>query len=706
MKDSSEGKAPTRTGKARRSRSRRRPASAAAAAEAATTTNEATSSVEAAAQAPIEPAGTTQAPRARRRGRPSKVEPAALVSPAKQPHQAKQPVTPKQPRAPKPAGEPARTRAATQSSSEVVEGLLRVNPRGFGFLCPTSGGDDLFCPPGTLGELLDGDVVRGRKVSDRATDLQLVKRRRTEVIGTVGEADGRLILELDEHIGQLDLPLTGKARVGETVIARLAGRKGSPARITERFSGGEEAMRGRVLVRNELPRVSPMEAADAKTQKLRSGMRRRDLRKVVTLTIDDEHSRDLDDALSVSPADEKGCVTLSVHIADVAEHITVGSALDLDAREVATSIYLHPWVRPMLDPRLSEQSLSLLPGQERDAITVDMRIDPEGEIHSVDIYESRICSDGRLDYHLASAALREEHTGIDESLHETLRWLRTASARLGFARSLRGGLSARFSDPELRGQSEARDLIERCMVAANESVARWMADRGLQGLWRTHDAPGPDEVQELDELMTRLGFHAGLSGAVTPRAMAALDAQVQHADDATVALWHATLERMGRARYVSAPGAHFGLGSECYTHFTSPIRRYADLIVHRAVKAHLRGDKSPHVDLDALAVHINDAAGRASRAESQLRSARRIEALSGSNRSVGGCVTSVSDSSVRIWLDGGVRAHLPVRALKGRFKRDGVCLVSGQKRICPGERISVKITKLDPITGIVEVRPR
>ena len=578
------------------------------------------------------------------------------------------------------------------------EGTLRVHARGFGFVDAET--ESWYCGRETLPGLLDGDIVSGVGVGDRAASLALVRRVRTEVIGTVMTRAGGLILELDEHIGTGELPLSGKARDGQTVIARL-GRKG--ASITETLEGFEASMRARALVRQQLPRTMPETVTIPELGRLRPGQRRRDLRDLVTLTIDDQSSMDLDDALSIIPADTDGCIRLLVHISDVAEHVTVGSPADVAARAVGTSIYLHPWVRPMLPASLSEDRLSLVPGVDRDTLTVELRIDAEGEVRSVDVYESRINSNGRIDYQLASKVLREEEVGVDPLLRETLRWLRTVSARLSVARDRRGGLAARYVEPELRGQAEARDLIERCMVAANEAVAGWMTARGLAGLWRVHDAPDAEAVAELDELVTRLGFYGGLGATLTPRALAGLDKQLAGADTATQGLWHATLERMGRARYQAMPGGHFGLGSESYCHFTSPIRRYADLAVHRAVKAHLAGAERT-LDLTALALHLNEQSGRASRAESQLRVAHRVSTLAEQGRTITGTVTGVREHALRVWLDVGVRAHLPLKAMKGRWNREGVCLVGpGGKSLCPGQSIKLKITKLDVVNGIVEV---
>jgi ribonuclease R len=646
-------------------------------------------------EGPPAAASATRAPRSPRT-RPSRA--ASTTARASNPRASKKTEASKKTGTPRSSG-----RRTSSPAGELVTGTIRIHPRGFAFLAPdTAGADDLFCAPGTFSGAIDGDRVGARVAGDRAVSLTVEARGRREVVGTVRRRSDKLALELDAHLGDLTIDLHGEADEGETVIAALSSSEPLIATVRERFAAGDDADRARVLVRAELPRTMPPGADAVRLGQLRRGMRRRDLRDVVTFTIDDAHSRDLDDALSVTPADGSGYITLSVHIADVAEHVIAGSDADTAARDVATSIYLHPWVRPMLDADLSEKTLSLLPGEDRDTVTVDMRVGLEGEIVSVDVYESRIRSAGRLDYTTASDVLREATTDVDGAVVETLRWLRAASARLASARSRRGGLSPRFSDPELHGQGPARDLIETCMVAANESVARWMADRGIAGLWRVHDGPQADDVADIDALMGRLGYHSGLAGAVTPRAMAALDAQLTGADAATVALWHATLERLGRARYVDSPGQHFGLGSHCYTHFTSPLRRYADLVVHRAVKAHLRGERLDQGDLAALATHITTQSGRASRAEAQLRTTRRLREIGAVGDHVGAIITAIGSNAVSVWVDGGVRAKLPLRSLPGHWTYDGVCLNDSRgRRLCPGERITARITAMDADAGTV-----
>lgn len=575
-----------------------------------------------------------------------------------------------------------------------------MNPRGFGFCDPDGGGDGVYCPRETLTGVLDGDRVRAVVRGDRAVSVKVLHRTRTEVVGTARVGADGATLVLDAFLGDGSLPLTGRCTDGQTVVARLT-RQG--AKVLERFDGFEESMRARVLVRGQIARTMPAPAPAPRLARLRPGGARRDLRDLPTLTIDDEHSADLDDALSVAGPDAAGCMRLFVHIADVAEHVPAGSPADVAARDAATSVYLHPWVRPMLPAELSEAALSLLPGVERDTLTVELRVDPEGEVAAADVYASRIRSDGRIDYTLASEALRRRQP-VAPDLDATLRGLRTVSARLQTSRARRGGLTPRLVEPELRGDGEARDLIERCMVAANEAVAVWMRDRGIAGLWRAHDAPSAEEVAELNELVDRLGFTGALPAELTPRAMAALDAELAGAGDDVQGVWHATLERMGRARYQAAPGSHFGLGSSCYTHFTSPLRRYADLVVHRAVKAYLAGDRTGTAQPDGLADHINDRAGRAAQAEAQLRAARRLAQLT-PGTVVAGCVTSVRDSSLRVWLDVSVRATVPLRLLKGRWVRDGVCVRGPQGRICPGQRMRFTVASVDPASGVVEIVP-
>ncbi|MCA9545126.1 MAG: VacB/RNase II family 3'-5' exoribonuclease, partial [Myxococcales bacterium] len=468
-------------------------------------------------------------------------------------------------------------------------GVIAVHPRGFGFLdleTPTGEGTtSAFVPPPALNRFLAGDRVEARLVPQEggrlmADDLVLRERRATALVGDVVSRRGKLFLKLDPTQANTDWPLliTGKApEAGECWVAEVEGDQLKAVRPVAEAERGLE----RVLVQFDLHerypefKVPPLDRSD-----------RRDLRGVPTVTIDAPSSRDLDDAISAFPADAEGYVRVLVSIADVDAAVPEGSPLDLDARRRSTSVYLPGRVIPMLPRALSEDALSLLPGVERGAMTVELRIDPEGEVVATDIYPSLIASDARLDYERVAAFLDGgEGEDLPEVALEPLRWARTAAARIGASRSTRGGVrllreEVKFVldadgepvEAEARHTNSAHLLIERLMVAANEAVATWMHARGLPAVYRVHPAPEAAAVRALVRSAQLAGFEPGLGKGLSPRALAAFEQQFADTPQAP-AMYAVLAQALGPARYTVHPSSHFGLGAPLYLHFTSPIRR-------------------------------------------------------------------------------------------------------------------------------------
>jgi ribonuclease R len=354
---------------------------------------------------------------------------------------------------------------------------------------------------------------------------------------------------------------------------------------------------------------------------------RTDLRELYTFTIDGVESRDLDDAISVAE-EENGLIKLYVHIADVAERVAPGSAADLAARRLGTSVYLPGEVVTMLPEAISFSECSLIPHSDKHTISVEMVINPEGDITESRLYESIINSDQRLSYEEVARALdakasrgprAEKWVGAIELAH-------VAATRLGAARAARGGLTGPRVDSLgvvvtssglVRAESDearvAHDLIEEAMVAANEVVGRELEVIG-EGIYRIHETPGPEAVEALSEFARALGVRTVLGGDLSPRALSALERQLQERG-VSESLWEALIGELGRAAYVPEPGYHFGLASSVYTHFTSPIRRYCDLSVHRILKRALFGDAHELVASSELCAGLNEATQRAAKAE-------------------------------------------------------------------------------------------
>lgn len=519
-------------------------------------------------------------------------------------------------------------------ASQRTEGSVRVNPRGFGFL-ELEDGRVAFVAPPDLNPFLDGDVAtaeieEGRDGRLSARHLELQRRVRSALFGTLVFHGRKPFLQVDREVANTDWPLVDVPREmmqeGLHIVGDVEGDQVRPRRAVEEAEVSLERVRVRHGIRHGYPEVTGLPTVDV--------TRRRDLRELVTVTIDAPSSLDLDDALSALPAQPDGGLRVFVSIADVDALVPEGSPLDEEARARGTSVYLAGAVTPMLPRSLSEDRLSLLPGQDRLAMTCELRIDPDGQVTAVDLYESVIRSTQRLDYDSVATFLDGGRLeGVSDEVQDCLRWLRTAAARIEVARRARGGVkmareeayitldeaSKEPTEVRSRASRSSHGLVERLMVAANEAVATWLNERGLPALYRVHAAPDAGQVAALAESARGFGFEPGFGTSLTPRGLAAFEAQYRDTPD-ELAMAQIVARVLGPARYTTEPGQHFGLGAPLYLHFTSPIRRYADLVVHRVVKRHLAGDRAQVAldpALEALAAHINDAAYRAKKAEAE-----------------------------------------------------------------------------------------
>jgi len=631
-------------------------------------------------------------------------------------------------------------------SDEKVRGRLSVHRRGFGFLRldevregeawtpppPRYAGGSAFIPPPALNPFLRGDVVAATLVVERdgrfsARDLELVERSRTELMGAVVRRGRKAFVAVDREVANTDWPLGGAKGIeaGTVVVARIDGERLVDPRPVDPDEADLIATLVRWEVRREFPAVCLEEARAARQPKLG---RRRDLRDVPTVTIDSASTRDIDDALSALAPQPDGGLRVLVSIADVDALVEEGSALDVEARRRGTSVYLPDRVVPMLPPALSEGALSLLPGEDRPALTCELRIDPEGEVTSVDVYLSLVRSHARLTYRGAAAFLEEgDATDVPAPVRDTVRWLRTAAARLSTVRAARGGFSvvreeARLTfDPDTREpigigarrETTAHRLVERLMVAANEAVAGWLIDRGLPGVFRRHDPPERAGVERLASFARNFGFEPGFGPALTPRALAAFEEQFK---DATVAPAIRTVLRwaLGPARYSVHPGPHFGLASPRYLHFTSPIRRYADLAVHRVVVDYLEGERDLEVgdpELETLAVHLGERAYLAAKAENQrlwCLSARLFQEKIGEVHE--GNIVDVKPFGLVVQLAGtGVSGTVSAEALgEGSWRVDPAthAFVGPKGRsYAIGEPLRIRVAGADDREGRIELEP-
>jgi ribonuclease R len=363
--------------------------------------------------------------------------------------------------------------------------------------------------------------------------------------------------------------------------------------------------------------------------------RRRDLTELPTFTVDPATARDFDDAVSAQRDDDG--LRLWVHIADVAAHVKPGSPLDLEARRRANSTYAPGAVEPMLPRALSEDACSLAPGVERLAVTAEIELGPEGAPRAARFYRSRIRSGARLDYDELDLIFAGK-AAAPAGAAEPLAIAREAAAALGERRGATS-LDVESAEPEFRfdaagnlvaarsvPQTEAHRLIERLMILANEQVAQLLERKRVPAVYRVHAQPDPGRVERMVEQLHALGVptpplgqglapsQAGAVAAEASRLVVEEAARRGHGREAYTSL---VLRSLMQAQYSDRNSGHAGLGSPAYCHFTSPIRRYPDLLVHRALLAVLsEGEEAPRAaEAREVAWHCSESERESARIE-------------------------------------------------------------------------------------------
>ncbi|HEX3734620.1 MAG TPA: RNB domain-containing ribonuclease [Solirubrobacterales bacterium] len=357
-----------------------------------------------------------------------------------------------------------------------------------------------------------------------------------------------------------------------------------------------------------------VEAGEAAAAAERHSGERRDLTALQTFTVDPASARDFDDAVSAQREGDDARVW--IHIADVAAHVRPGSPLDVEARRRANSTYVPGAVEPMLPHALSSEACSLAPDVERLAVTAEIELGPGAEVRSARFYRSRIRSDARLDYEQLDAIFAGR-VKPPEPVAEPLQAARDVAAALGEHHS-ETSLDVESAEPEFRfdakgnvtgahrvPQTESHRLIERLMILTNEQVAQLLERRRVPSIYRVHAQPDPARIEHLLEQLAALGVPTPpLGRGLSPQSAGALAAEASrlvrreagrrgHGREAYTSL---VLRSLKQASYSERNSGHAGLGSDAYTHFTSPIRRYPDLVVHRALLATLReGEEAPRL---------------------------------------------------------------------------------------------------------------
>ena len=459
----------------------------------------------------------------------------------------------------------------------------------------------------------------------------------------------------------------------------------------------------------------------------------RDVRDRFVFTIDPADARDFDDALSLEPARDftkLGAVwRLGVHIADVSHYVPWNSSLDLDARRRATSVYLVDRVIPMLPEALSNGLCSLNPGEERRCMTCDVYLDQDWKPVGYDIYPALMRSRARLTYDEVQQALDGER-GLSDDVMQRVKYLsQFAKARVA-ARRAAGGLDFEFPEArvrlddqgkptgvDLRVKTDATSLVEEAMIMANEVVAQHLNERQFPALYRVHEKPSSDSLAALVPVLQEFSWFSRISPeqlvAGNPHAVQQVLAQSQGRLEANL-VQTIVLRAMKRAEYKPTCDGHYGLASQAYTHFTSPIRRYPDLMVHRMLRAQLFG-KPQKFDQEVAALpwiaeHASDMERVAEKAARQSQELKLIEYMAAFvGETFEAAVSGVAAYGMYVKLDNTAEGLVAAKRLGGEyFALDSVrhMLVgqdSGQVfRL--GQRVNVVLETADPRAGRLDFR--
>ena len=638
----------------------------------------------------------------------------------------------------------------------LIEGTFRANERGFGFVTIDPEEDDIYIPKEATGYAMDGDTVAIDiiKTADTAMDrgaegkvVEIRKRATTQLAGEfvayteeeISETDlYGVVIPKDKKLNQFKVyaaaegirPVDGSivmvelthypeknyATSLEGIVKQVIGHKNDP---------GMDILS--IVVSNGIPTKFPddvLAEADQVPDTINEKdlVGRRDLREQWIVTIDGEDAKDLDDAVTVKKL-ANGNYFLGVHIADVSNYVTEGSQLDREAYERGTSVYLTDRVIPMIPQRLSNGICSLNPHVPRLTMSCEMEIDPNGQVVSHDIFPSVIQTTERMTYTAVNQILEEQDEQVMEryqqlvpmfqemqELHQILEEMRIRRGAISFEDREAKILVEPDGQPTdilLRSRGVGERLIESFMLAANETVAEHFNKRNFPFIYRIHEQPKEEKMQRFFDFASALGIVVrGTKGTITPKDLQKVIENVEDKPESAV-INTMLLRSMQQARYSEDNFGHYGLAAEYYTHFTSPIRRYPDLIVHRLIRSYGQDPSEANQtywenELPEIAEHSSKMERRAVEAEREVDAMKKAEYMMDKvGEEFEGIISSVVKFGLFIELPNTIEGLIHINELKQdyfHFIENHLALVGERTGLTfkIGQKVRVKVIKADP----------
>lgn len=628
----------------------------------------------------------------------------------------------------------------------LVRGKLTAHAKGFAFVKPEDqpGVDDIFIPPHETKNAMHGDIVLVRVSSQSSGSRRegsvekIIERGLKQVVGTYSESNyfGFVVPDDKKIVNDIFIPKSAKmgAVDGHKVVVKLTaypeGRASAEGEVIQilghKNDPGVDILS--IIHSNGLPLEFPddvlKQAKDTPETIAESDLdNRRDLRDQVIVTIDGEDAKDLDDAVTVTEL-ENGNYKLGVHIADVSHYVTEGSPIDREAYDRGTSVYLVDRVIPMIPHRLSNGICSLNPKVDRLTLSCDMEIDSEGTVVKHEIFQSVIKTTERMTYSDVNKILveqDEELRGKYEPLVPMFERMEKLASILREKRMRRGAIDFDFkeskvlvdeeghpTDVVLRERSVAEKLIEEFMLVANETVAEHFHWMDVPFIYRIHEDPKEEKLQRFFEFITNFGYVVkGKANSIHPRALQEIIEAVEGKPEEMV-ISTVMLRSMQQAKYDPDSLGHFGLSTEFYTHFTSPIRRYPDLIVHRLIRTYLiegkldtaTKEKWAHV-LPEIADHTSKRERRAVDAERATDDMKKTEfMLDKVGEEYDGIISSVTNFGMFVELENTIEGLVHVSAMNDdyyRFDERHLAMIGERtaKVFRIGDEITIKVINVN-----------
>ncbi len=633
-------------------------------------------------------------------------------------------------------------RYGTSEQLGLIKGVVSGTERGFAFLVPENkaeGEDDLFLPKKSLHGALHGDTVLAERVyastsldeNDEARVVQILARGYDTIVGTFRKdrRAGYLIPDERKFNADIYIPLADCSHLknGVKAVARITDypRGKNPGGIIIEVLGDEDdffAEELSIIRSHKLHETFP-EAVETEAQKQeRRGIKetdlngRRDFRDKLIITIDGEDTRDIDDAISLEK-DGKGYI-LSVHIADVTHYVTQGSHLDKEAFDRGTSAYFPDRVLPMLPRALSNGICSLNEGEDRLTLSCIMHIDDKGNIKDSEIVEGVIRSARKTTYTEVTKILENDAETLQkcDKIVDLVRRCAELTEILQEKRKQKGSIALDVKEAKIIYDEKTHEIIipdshrpfsyeiiEAFMVLANETVASYMQSIEAPFIYRVHEKPVEEKATAFRAFASTLGLNARFrADEVKPYDyQKILDTAKDMPSFAT--LNRVMLRSMQKARYSAENLGHFGLASDCYCHFTSPIRRYPDLCIHRIIKEVLHGGYETALErygglVANVAMQSSDRERRATDAERDVDDLYKTMYMSERiGKSYEAVISGVTSFGLFAELDNAIEGFIPIESLQGEytFDPDRLRLVSRMETLALGQRLQIKVIDVD-----------